>query len=103
MADDATREDLVYQVKAEQQKAVRAPRVHRAPASASGGTGQSGRHETAETMSDAKLSVAPGAPDDEFNDVAGIVGADAPKKRRRRRRKPTGAGDAGGGAAPAGQ
>jgi poly(A) polymerase len=70
VADDSTREDLLQQVRQEQQKNQRAPRVHavrRAP--------------------------KPEGEDPRFRDVESEAeaGADAPaKKRRRRRRKPTG-------------
>ncbi len=79
LADDATREDLVQQARAEQQAQTRAPRVRRVP----------------------KAEAAPVAPEpsDDNAEEASQQTADgegAPKKRRRRRRKP-----AGGGAAPA--
>ncbi len=101
MADDATREDLVYQVKAEQQKSARAPRVHRAPAQ--GGAVRHERQATPEAVPGAGQAPEPGTSDDEFNAAAGEAGTDAPKKRRRRRRKPSAGGDAGGGPAPAGE
>jgi poly(A) polymerase len=73
MADDATREDLVQQARAEQQAK---PRVRRVPKPAAG----------------EPRAAAPTAPaqTDSASDAA------APKKRRRRRRKP-GAGDGAGG------
>ena len=77
LADDATREDLVQQARAEQQARPRSPRVHRVP----------------------KVDAAASAPADSDAEEAPELGAEgeaAPKKRRRRRRKP-----AGGGAAPA--
>ncbi|WP_137896701.1 polynucleotide adenylyltransferase PcnB [Ramlibacter sp. 2FC] len=83
LADDAAREDLVAQVKAEHQRKPReprAPRVHRAPAAA-GDAGPDGRTAagTADMMPEAE-----GAPEG---------AGDAPaKKRRRRRRKPAGGG-----------
>jgi poly(A) polymerase len=102
MADDATREDLVYQVKVEQQKQARAPRVHRAPAM--GKVGHAGTPETVQVMQAAQpgsaLQPAPRVPEDSSNDEAGGTGADGPRKRRRRRRKPSAGGDAGGGPAP---
>jgi poly(A) polymerase len=73
MADDATREDLLQQVRLEQQKTQRAPRVHSV--------------RRAEKPVD----------DPRFRDVeanAESDASDAPeKKRRRRRRKPTGGGE----------
>jgi len=75
MADDATREDLVQQARAEQQAK---PRVRRAPKPAAG------EPRAAEAVSE--------APAESEGDAA------APKKRRRRRRKP-GAGAASEGAA----
>ncbi len=86
LADDATREDLVQQVRTEQQAKPRVRRVpksdtpksERAPKAASGGEDGTS-FETA---------------DDGLADSA-----DVPKKRRRRRRKPAGGGA--GGSAPA--
>ncbi len=78
LADDATREDLVQQARAEQQSQPRAPRVRRAPRPA-----------------DADAPSAEGGEQAEADAAEGS--ADAPKKRRRRRRKPSG-----GGAAPVG-
>ncbi len=90
MADDATREDLIYQVKQEQLKASRTTRVHRLPPVSS-------------VLNPAAPAPTPAsaAPAAEFDAPEGMAdaGTDAPKKRRRRRRKPTGegaAGDAGG-------
>lgn len=74
LADDATREDLVQQARAEQQNQPRAPRVRRAP-------------KPSVNQADNALSSEADVPEGD---------SDVPKKRRRRRRKP-----AGGGAAPA--
>jgi poly(A) polymerase len=76
MADDATREDLIYQVKQEQAKTARSTRVHRLPPA---------------VVSTPAPASSPGTVDEggggaEADAEAG--GADAPKKRRRRRRKP---------------
>ncbi len=90
LADDATREDLVYQVKAEQQKQARAPRVHRAPAP--GGVplaGDVGGAAPPQSHPAEPTAATDGAGAD------GEEGAGAPRKRRRRRRKPSGGGDAG--------
>ncbi len=76
LADDATREDLVQQARAEQQAQTRTPRVRRVP--------------KADTP-----AVAPAEAPDEDQAESAFEGEAAPKKRRRRR-KP-----AGGGAAPA--
>ena len=73
LADDATREDLVQQARAEQQSQPRAPRARRAPRPAAPSEGQGGE--------------APASADEASDGEA------APKKRRRRRRKPAG-GDA---------
>ena len=73
LADDATREDLVQQARAEQQSQPRAPRARRAPRPAAPSEGQGGE--------------APASADEASDGDA------APKKRRRRRRKPAG-GDA---------
>ena len=74
LADDAAREDLIAQARAEQQNQPRALRVRRVPKSTA--------------ASDA-------SPENEGNEPV-AEGESAPKKRRRRRRKP-----AGGGASPA--
>jgi poly(A) polymerase len=71
LADDAGREDLVAQVKAEQQKK---PRVHRVAASGSAGV------------------VAEPAPSGEDVGGGASEGEGAARKRRRRRRKPSGGG-----------
>ncbi|MCG2594123.1 polynucleotide adenylyltransferase PcnB [Ramlibacter sp. XY19] len=73
-ASDAVREDLVMQLRDEQQKHQRGVRKPRPPAPP--------RDESAPD------SVAPEAEDAE----AGSASADAPRKRRRRRRKPAGQG-----------
>ena len=79
VSDDATREDLIEQVRAEQHKRPRAPRVHRAP-------GGDLRHPPAESA-----AVTP-APESAGPTVGGDGGdpaeAGAVRKRRRRRRKP---------------
>jgi len=82
LADDATREDLVQQAKAEQQAKPRSPRVRRVPKADAA---------SAATSADGDAQEAPGPTSEHASD-----GEAAPKKRRRRRRKP-----AGGGAAPA--
>ena len=82
LADDATREDLVQQARAEQQAKPRGPRVRRVPkadAEPASNPADSGDEEAPEQASEPTAE-----------------GEAAPKKRRRRRRKP-----AGGGAAPA--
>ncbi|MEY4439155.1 MAG: Poly(A) polymerase precursor [Pseudomonadota bacterium] len=76
-ASDSVREDLLQQVRQEQQKAQRAPRVH------------SVRRAPKPEAEDPRFSEA----DPRFRELApeGEEGAAAPaKKRRRRRRKPTG-------------
>ncbi len=80
LADEATREDLVQQAKAEQQSRPRAPRVRRVP-KADAGTGT----EPIASSDDE------GDGDPHENQTDGQV---TPRKRRRRRRKPTGGGDA---------
>ena len=69
LADDASREDLVAQARAEQQTQTRAPRVRRVP----------------------KATAAPEATPENEVEPAG-EGDAAPKKRRRRRRNPAGGG-----------
>ena len=76
LADDATREDLLQQVRAEQQAKPRAPRVRRVP-----------RPEAAESATSAE-DTSHAQPESDADAQA------APKKRRRRRRKPSGGGDA---------
>jgi poly(A) polymerase len=71
LADDATREDLVQQAKAEQQAKTRSPRVRRVP-------------KTEATVSQASAAPPPDAQD------PGQDGEAPAKKRRRRRRKPAG-------------
>jgi poly(A) polymerase len=78
LADDATREDLVQQARAEQQAKPRGPRVRRVP------------------KADAAPASAPAEGDAEEAPEPTAEGEAAPKKRRRRRRKPSG-----GGAVPA--
>jgi poly(A) polymerase len=84
MADDATREDLVYQVKVEQQKPARSTRIHRESP-----TGESNVSESAQPI---PAEIATGKA---LHGAAGESDADAPRKRRRRRRKPVGGGDGG--------
>jgi len=78
LADEATREDLVQQARAEQQAKPRGPRVRRVP------------------KAEAAPASAPADGDAEEAPEPNAEGEAAPKKRRRRRRKPSG-----GGAAPA--
>ncbi len=78
LADDATREDLVQQARAEQQAKPRGPRVRRVP------------------KADAAPASAPAERDAEEAPEPTAESEAAPKKRRRRRRKPSG-----GGAVPA--
>ena len=68
LADEVTREDLVQQVKAEQQAKPRAPRTRRVPRADAA---------AAPAQADAPVSAEPGA-----------EGATVQRKRRRRRRKP---------------
>ena len=77
LADEATREDLVQQARAEQQAKPRPPRVRRVPKAEADAESPSSTEEDGDVL--------PGSADGEA----------APKKRRRRRRKPSG-----GGAAP---
>jgi poly(A) polymerase len=86
MADDNLRQDMIDQVRAEQQQRPKAPRVHRAPAPAR----EKPRADATGASDDsfAEPSVAPG-------DSA--EGGSAPRKRRRRRRP---GGDRGAGGAP---
>ena len=102
MADDATREDLVAQVKAEQQKAVRAPRVHRASVPVAGTAQETGRNAEPVALT-APVPAIQRPPAGEFNDSAEDAGGEAPKKRRRRRRKPTAGDGSGGVSAPSGE
>ena len=73
MASDELRQDMVDQVRVEQQQKQRAPRVHRAPAA-----------RAAAPAADAEAGRAVAAPDANPSDSA-----DAPKKRRRRKRTPS--------------
>ena len=75
VADDATREDLLQQVRVESQKIQRAPRVHSV-------------RRADKTQDDPRFTDAPAATDPE-----GDLLNEPAKKRRRRRRKPTGGSD----------
>ena len=89
MADDNLRQDLVDQVREEQQKQRRAPRVHRVP--------------RGDTPVDSSASAAtPGtAPSPRLDAplLDGEAGGEAPARKRRRRRRPSGgqSGNQGGG------
>jgi len=85
MASDSIRQDMVDQVRAEQQQKPRSPRVHRAPKPA----GES------EAVPQARATGHGESPAQQNDDAAG-----APRKRRRRRR--SGAGRSEGGDAQAG-
>jgi poly(A) polymerase len=83
VADDSLRQDLVDQVRAEQQKRARTPRVQRAPAPQD----STANRGTAVQRTDSGVSsTVDGASADE--NTGGTEGGDgaAPKKRRRRRR-----------------
>ena len=89
MADDNLRQDLVDQVREEQQKQRRAPRVHRVP-----------RGET--PVDSAASAATPGtAPSPRLDAplLDGEAGGEAPARKRRRRRRPSGgqSGNQGGG------
>lgn len=85
MADDNLRQDMVDQVRAEQQQKPRSTRVHRAPRPANDANTPSLGSPVGSSMEGA--APMPRADDD---------GTAAPRKRRRRRR--TGGNDAGGSA-----
>lgn len=96
MADDSLRQDLVDQVREEQQKRKSAPRVVRAP-----------RAEAPGADSSVPVNAADASPANAADGFAGAPGegdAGAPRKRRRRRRagaakgaagNPDGAGESG--------
>jgi poly(A) polymerase len=89
LADDGVREDLLQQVRSEQQKAQRAPRVHavkRASKSPSAPGASSSHGETA----DPRFRDADNNNQDDLNDDDMHGDAAPAKKRRRRRRKPSG-------------
>ena len=79
MADDDLRQDMVDQVREEQQQRQRAPRVHKAPAPRDAAT------VSRDAIPDGDADHARPGPSDS---MAGgpADSADAPKKRRRRRR-----------------
>lgn len=77
LADDNLRQDMIDQVREEQQKRPRPPRVHRAPAPAPLRDGQA-----PSTSADSESSSAPAAE----GGLPQEGGHDAPRKRRRRRR-----------------
>ncbi len=100
MADDNLRNDMVDEVKLEQQqraRPARAPRVHKMPRqedASQPGSGQSGALPSRETRSDVIApSQLPGA------DAPGEA-SDVPRKRHRRRRSTGGGGGRGAGSAP---
>lgn len=93
MADDATREDLVYQVKLEQQKPARAARVHRESPEGDPKGSEPGR-----ALPGGKTSSNAAGVDATVGDPT----AEAPRKRRRRRRKPAGGLDGGSGSSATG-
>jgi poly(A) polymerase len=101
MASDAVREDLIDQVRGEQQKGqrrVRTVRPRRAEGDApQGGNADTGARDDQRTDQRAEQPRTPhgqGNGDDRAQGGHPEVGSDdqAPRKRRRRRRKPTGAG-----------
>jgi len=95
VSDDATREDLIEQVRAEQHKRPRAPRVHR-PA------GVDSRQTQAGELAAGTSLPAPGEPPAAVSGGgADAADAGAARKRRRRRRKPGDRGDSGAGTPPA--
>jgi poly(A) polymerase len=99
-ASDAEREDLVVQLREEQQKHQRRARTSkppRLPVPAAEGP----LHQAA--ASPAPAQQRDDGPADAEGDADGNAGGggDAPRKRRRRRRKPSGAGGESGGPAPA--
>jgi poly(A) polymerase len=73
MADDELRQDMVDQVREEQQQRQRAPRVHKAPVARDATPAM----DADQRSPDSATGSVPGGPADS---------ADAPKKRRRRRR-----------------
>jgi poly(A) polymerase len=92
MASDAVREDLIDQVRGEQQKGQRRVRTVR-PRGAPQDAPQDAR------PADSRRDDGPGGPPDrEQGDAGGDAGGEgAPRKRRRRRRKPGGGSGEGGG------
>jgi poly(A) polymerase len=95
MADDDLRQDLVDQVREEQQQRQRAPRVHRAPRPDATPAPRSLTQLKTDTPASANTESAPYS-----NDEQGEGDAGAQRKRRRRRRTggaANGAGDAGSG------
>ena len=76
LANDDLRQDMVDQVREEQQQKQRAPRVHKMPVAKEGAPAAQG---TAQSTDNA--AAEPGSPEAYPSDAA-----DAPKKRRRRRR-----------------
>jgi poly(A) polymerase len=83
MADDTLRQDMIDQVRAEQQARPKAPRVHRAPAPA--------RDKPARDAAAPAAAQAGDAP------AGADAGSEAPRKRRRRRRPGGGEGSQAGG------
>ena len=107
MADDNLRQDMVDQVREEQQQRKPAPRVHRAPRSLSPAPDSAATAVAprARAESGAHADAYPAAGGQERSDAEGAEGeGGAPRKRRRRRRSGggKGTGEAGGGSAPGG-
>jgi poly(A) polymerase len=99
MADDNMRQDLVDQVREEQQQRQRAPRVHRAPKPDSQAAPRSAASPSqAEQPNQGGADDHPSAVLDTEEGQQGEPGDGAPRKRRRRRRTGAakGAGDTGG-------
>lgn len=93
MASDAVREDLVAQLRDEQQKNQRRVRSVK-PAAAPLAIGQEPAPVRASqpARDDEEARQSDGEGDDDGQADTGAVGGDAPRKRRRRRRKPGGGG-----------
>jgi poly(A) polymerase len=87
LADDGVREDLLQQVRSEQQKAQRAPRVHSVKRASKSPSAPGINGETP----DPRFRDADNADHHDLNDNDDMHADAAPaKKRRRRRRKPSG-------------
>jgi poly(A) polymerase len=91
MADDNLRQDLIDQVRDEQQKRQRAPKVQRAPRPADAPIAGAAAPVVSSRSTDA------GAGDAPVNSEGGDAGGDAGAPRKRRRRRRTGGGNGTGG------
>jgi poly(A) polymerase len=96
LADDGVREDLLQQVRSEQQKVQRSPRVHSVKRASKSPSANGASSNNGETPDPRFRDADNNNNQDDLNDDDMHGDAAPAKKRRRRRRKPSG----GSGSAP---